>query len=136
MIEYLSLADYLLIAEAVLEIEAEVLAFSVNLHLADSALNAPAAAFDGHEAHPTFAAKAAVLCCRLCNNHPLPDGNKRAAYLSLREFVARNGYEWHPPADDGLDGDETVKVIWGIAAGTMTEQELTQWIEQRIEEQT
>lgn len=134
MIEYLSLADYLLIAEAVLDIEAEVLAFSINLHLADSALNAPAASFGGYEAHPRFAEKAAVLCNRLCNNHPLPDGNKRAAYLSLREFVARNGYEWTPPEDDGPDGDETVKVLWGVAAGTVTESELAEWISDRIGE--
>lgn len=31
--------------------------------------------------------KAAVLTCRLAWNHPLPDGNKRAAWASLVMFV-------------------------------------------------
>jgi len=132
VIEYLGLADYLLIAEAVLDVEAEVLYHAAQLNLADSALHAPATSFGGHELYPTFAAKAAVLCVRLCNNHALPDGNKRVAYLALREFVARNGYSWTPPVDDGPDGDETVKTMWGVAAGQIDEHELTAWVAERI----
>jgi death-on-curing protein len=132
MVEYLGLADYLLIAEAVLGVPAEVLALSANLHLADSALNAPAASFGGHELYPTFAQKAAVLCARVCNNHPLLDGNKRVAYEALREFVARNGYSWTDPPGDEPDGDETVKTIWGLAEGRVSEDELTAWIAERL----
>jgi death-on-curing protein len=132
VIKYLGLADYLLIAEAVLDVPAEVLALSTNLHLADSALNAPAASFGGHELYPSFAQKAAVLCARLCNNHPLVDGNKRVAYEALREFVARNGYSWVDPPGDDPDGDETVKVIWGLAAGRINEYELTAWVVERL----
>ena len=134
MIEYLGLADFLLIAEAVLGVEAEVLYHAADLNLADSALHAPAASFGGYELYRTFAEKAAVLCVRLCNNHPLPDGNKRVAYLALREFVARNGHDWVPPIEDGLDGDETVKTIWGVADGRIDERELATWIAQRIGE--
>lgn len=132
MVEYLGLGDYLLIAEAVLRVPAEVLALSTNLHLADSALNAPAASFGGHELHRSFARKAAVLCSRLCNNHPLIDGNKRVAYEALREFVARNDYSWSDPRGDDPDGDETVKVLWGVAAGRIDEDELTSWVADRI----
>ena len=35
--------------------------------------------------------KAGVLVIRLAKNHPLRDGNKRAAYLAMLEFLARNG---------------------------------------------
>lgn len=42
MVEYLGLADFLLIAEAVLGVPAEVLYYSTDLNLADSALHAPA----------------------------------------------------------------------------------------------
>jgi death on curing protein len=35
--------------------------------------------------------KAAVLTCRLAWNHPLLDGNKRAAWASLLLFVDLNG---------------------------------------------
>ena len=88
------------LAEAVLDVPAEVLALATDLNLADSALNAPAASFGGHEVYRPFARKAAVLCSRLCNNHPLIDGNKRVAYEALREFVARNGHEWIESVDD------------------------------------
>ena len=132
MVEYLGLADFLLIAETFLDVPAEVLALSTNLHLADSALNAPAASFGGTELYTSFEDKAAVLCVRLCNNHPLIDGNKRVAYQSLREFVARNGYEWHDPPGDEPNGDETVKVMWQVAAGRMDERELATWIADRL----
>jgi death-on-curing protein len=132
MVEYLGLADFLLIAEAVLDVPAEVLALSTNLHLADSALNAPAASFAGTELYTPFAKKAAVLCARLCNNHALLDGNKRVAYEALREFVARNGYGWSDPPSDDPDGDETVKLMWQLAAGRLSEDELASWIAERL----
>lgn len=67
--------------------------------------------------------KAAVLCVRLARNHPLPDGNKRVAYLPLLEFLARNDVEWVPPSVD-----ETVATIDRVAAGTIAERELADWI--------
>ena len=33
------------------------------------------------------------------------DGNKRVAYEVVREFVARNGYEWTDPLGDDPHGD-------------------------------
>ena len=127
---YLDLADYLVIAEAVLEIPAERLARLNRLDLADSALNTPSAGFGDVEAYPTFEAKAAVLCSRLIKNHPLPDGNKRAAFLSLLEFVGRNGRTWARSPDDPADTDV---IIRGVAAGTVTEAELERWIVARTE---
>ena len=70
MIQYLALADYLLIAEAVLGVKAEVIANFDRIGLAHSALAAPAAGFGGHEAYPDFETKAAVLCWHLVKNHP------------------------------------------------------------------
>jgi death on curing protein len=58
---YLDLADFLLIAEAVLDIPAEDLARAGQLELAESALHAPAAEFGGVEFYPDLARKAAVL---------------------------------------------------------------------------
>lgn len=129
---YLNLADFLLIAEAVLGVAAEDLYRTCDIGAAESALTAPSAGFGDFEVHPTFARKAAVLCYRLCRNHPLIDGNKRVAYLALREFAARNGYGWTPPESDTPDGDETVKVMWDLAAGQLTEDELTAWVAERI----
>lgn len=50
-----------------------------NLDHADSALHAPAAGFGDQDLYPDFVDKSAVLVVRLAKNHPLPDGNKRAA---------------------------------------------------------
>lgn len=128
---YLDLADFLLIAEAVLDIPAEDLAHAGRLELAESALHAPAATFGGVEFYPDLARKTAVLAARLINNHPLPDGNKRVGYLCALEFVARNGGRWsHPPNDP--EGDVTVTTIEGVAAGQIDEDDLTAWITERL----
>ena len=123
MIDYLDLPDYLLIAEAVTGIPAEVLAKLPGIDLADSALHAPQAEFAGTEFYPEFATKAAVLCARLLRNHPLPDGNKRSAWVSLQEFILRNGYEWQP---SGVD--ETERVVVSVASGEMDEEDFATWI--------
>lgn len=132
MIEYLGLADFLLIAEAVLQVPAEDLHRVCDIGAADSALKAPAACFGTYEAYPSMAQKTAVLGNRLCRNHPLLDGNKRVAYLAMHEFVERNDHSWTPPVGDDPSGDETVKVMWDLAAGQITEAELTVWVTERI----
>ncbi len=92
----LGLAEYLWLAEQVTGVEALVLAKASRIELADSALHAPAASFSGEEFYPDLIDKAAVLTCRLARNHPLPDGNKRAAWVSLVVFVDLNGGRWDP----------------------------------------
>lgn len=123
MPSYLDLADYLLIAEAVLGVPAETIARWPGIGLAESALSAPGMGFGGIEFYPDPIDKAAVLCVRLARNHPLPDGNKRVAYLSLLEFLARNNVTWQPPS-----ADETVEIIEGVAAGRVSEQDLAAWL--------
>lgn len=123
MTEYLDLADYLLIAEAVIGVPAEQIARWPGIGLADSALHAPTASFGGAELYPDVFDKAAVLCVRLARNHPLPDGNKRVAYLALVEFLARNDIDLAPPAVD-----ETVATIERVAAGTISERDLADWL--------
>ena len=64
-----------------------------------------------------------MLCVRWARNHPLPDGNKRVAYLALVEFLARNGVEWAPPSVE-----QTAAMIEGVAAGRVTEREVEDWL--------
>lgn len=123
MAAYLDLADYLLIAESVLGVPAETIAGWPGIGLAESALHAPEMGFGGIEFYPDLIDKAAVLCVRLARNHPLPDGNKRVAYLALLEFLARNRIEWKPPSLD-----ETAATIEGVAAGRISEAELAEWL--------
>ena len=80
--QYLDLGDYLTLAAAALDVAPEALVDVADLGLAESALHAPAATFAGVEFYPDLVTKAAVLVTRLAKNHPLPDGNKRAAYLA------------------------------------------------------
>ena len=128
---YLDLVDFLLIAEAVLDIPAERLARMGRLGLADSALNAPAAGFGAVEAYPNFERKAAVLCWHLIKNHPLPDGNKRVGFLCLLEFVQRNGRVWRSGQGDPA---ETDAIMRGVADGTVGELGLARWIADRAVE--
>ena len=88
---YLELGDYCEIAAKLLGSNTEQIARLPRIALADSALAAPQAGFGGEDAHPALIEKAAVLVEHLARNHPLPDGNKRAAFLSVWLFLEVNG---------------------------------------------
>ncbi|HWC12632.1 MAG TPA: Fic family protein, partial [Acidimicrobiales bacterium] len=95
-VEYLDLADYIVISAEVTGLDVETVMKVADLGLADSALHAPAAGFDDEDFYPELVDKAAVLIVRLVGNHPLPDGNKRAGWVALRLFVELNGWRWNP----------------------------------------
>ena len=128
MIAYLELADYLLIAESVLGVPAEAIANFDRIGLAQSAVAAPQAGFGGVEAYPDFETKAAVLCWHLVKNHPLPDGNKRCAFLATVEFVERNGRTWVPAPGDPAETDD---VIRGVASSDLSQAIFREWIAAR-----
>ena len=130
-VHYLDLGDFLVIAGAVHGVDAQSLSHQCDLHLADSALNAPRAGFGEVEFYPDLSVKAAVLCWHIIGNHALPDGNKRTGYLCMTEFVERNGYIWTPPPDDP-GGDETVEMMVGVADGSVSVETLAAWIRDRI----
>lgn len=128
---------FLAIAEKQLGIPAERLAAMPGLvRRADSALYAPKAGFSGQEQYADFAMKAAVLCARLIKNHPLPDGNKRVAFLCMNEFIERNGFELTVDDDDDDkdddDDDDAFATLVGVAAGNVSEEELASWVSARI----
>jgi hypothetical protein len=60
----------------------------------------------GGASYADFATKVGILGYRLARNHPLPDGNKRAALLAIIEFAERNGRRWKD-----LDDDNTVETM-------------------------
>jgi death-on-curing protein len=93
---YVTLAEYFWLAEQVTGVDADTLAKAARSDLADSALHAPQAGFGDTEFYPDVFDKAAVLVCRLAWNHPLPDGNKRAAWAALVLFIDLNDGVWDP----------------------------------------
>ncbi|MHB1504403.1 MAG: type II toxin-antitoxin system death-on-curing family toxin [Acidimicrobiales bacterium] len=127
---YLSLAEYLWLAEQVTGIEAAVLSKAARIDLADSALHAPSASFGGQEFYPGLIDKAAVLTCRLAWNHPLPDGNKRAAWATLVLFLDLNGIVWSP---DPPDVDDAEQAMLAVAAHEVDESWFADWLRQRVQ---
>jgi death-on-curing protein len=127
---YLTLAEYLWLAEQVTGVEAAVLAKASRIDLADSALHAPAAGFGDEDFYPDLYDKAAVLCCRLAWNHPLIDGNKRAAWAALVLFLDLNGGVWAPGPPDV---DEAEEAMLAVAAGEVDEAWLAEWLRSRVD---
>lgn len=130
MTRYLNVAEFFWLAEQVTGVEAAVLAKASRIELADSALHAAAAGFGDEEFYPGFFDKAAVLCWRLARNHPLPDGNKRAAWASLAMFIDLNGGRWRPGQPDVDDAEHA---MLKVAAGEVDERWLAAWIADRVE---
>lgn len=127
-VEYLDLADYVAIAAEVTGLDAVTVMKVANLDLADSALHALAAGFGETEFYPAFVDKAAVLIVRLVKNHPLPDGNKRAAWVALRVFAEINGWSWaeRPSVDDAE------QFVLAIAAGEWNEDRAAEWLSEKL----
>ena len=123
-IDYLDLADFIAIAAEVTGLDEDTIAKVADLGLADSALHAPAAEFGNREFFEDFIDKAAVLIVRLARNHPLPDGNKRAAWVSLRMFIAINDWSWTRRPDI----DDAERFVLSIAAGELDEQGAAVWL--------
>lgn len=123
-VAYLELVDYLAIAVEVTGLSVEMITQVAKLDLADSALHAPAAGFGDTEFYPDFIDKAAVLIVRLAKNHPLPDGNKRAAWVALRVFIEINGWRWErtPSVDDAE------RAVLAIASGDWDESRTAAWL--------
>jgi len=126
---YITLGEFFWLAEQVTGIDAEVLAKASRPDLADSALHAPQAGFGEEEFYPDPYDKAAVLVCRLAWNHPLPDGNKRAAWASLTMFVDLNNGTWDP---DPPVVDEAEEAMLAIAAGEVDEAWAAEWLRERV----
>ena len=126
--EYVDLADYLAIVAEVTGLDIEVVMKTTDLGLADSALHAPSAGFGERDFYPDFIDKAAVLAVRLVKNHPLPDGNKRATWVSLRLFVELNGWTWDPKPSV----EDAERAVLAIASGEWNEHALASWLRDHL----
>ncbi|WP_186526352.1 type II toxin-antitoxin system death-on-curing family toxin [Leekyejoonella antrihumi] len=85
----------------------------------------PEAGFAGEEFYTRLVDKAAVLVCHLAWNHPLPDGNKRAAWAALVLFLDLNGVAWSP---DPPEVDDAEQAMLAIAAHEVDEAWAADWL--------
>jgi death-on-curing protein len=129
MSDRLALADFLLIAEAVLETPAEDLVRTVLIGSAESALAAPFATFAGIVFYDEPVERAAICCSRIVRNHPLPDGNKRVGYECMREMLERGGFPWPRPTEDAVIIADAVEAL---AGRQMSERDFVTWVKVRV----
>ena len=105
---------YHLTVEVVQEIHAEAIgqfggsAGIREMALLESAVAAPQASFGGESVYTDLAEVAAAYLFFLCRNHPIVDGNKRAALGSCIIFLRLNGVE--PQSDSQAWEDLTLDV--------------------------
>lgn len=68
------------------------------------------------------------MACRVSWNHPLPDGNKRAAWACLVLFIDLNDGRWtYPP-----DTDDAVEAMLAVAAREVDEARFAEWLRVRV----
>lgn len=75
---------------------------------------------------PDAAALAAAYAYGIARNHPFVDGNKRTTAVVAETFLVLNGFGL--AATDA----ELVVAILALAAGELTEDELTDWFRQHL----
>ncbi len=74
----------------------------------------------------SLAELAAAYAFGLARNHGYVDGNKRVALVAMVAFLDRNGWELTATSTDAH------RAILGVAAGTVTEHGLAQWIARHL----
>ena len=81
-------------------------------------------AYDGVD---DIARLAAAYGFGVARNYPFNDGNKRAAFLAIGVFLARNGHGFYAGKVDSI-----VKIL-GLAAGELGEDELASWVREYMD---
>ena len=87
--------------------------------LLESAVAAPQASFGGRSPYADLVEMAAAYLFYLCKNHPVIDGNKRAALGACLVFLRLNGLE---PKADGPGWEE---LTLSVAASEIDREEAT-----------
>lgn len=69
---------------------------------------------------------AASYAYGIARNHPFVDGNKRASFLAVGLFAGLDGY------DLTIDPMEAIATMIALAAGKLSEGELSRWIRKHL----
>ncbi len=95
--------------------------------LLESALARPQNLLAYGDPEPDVSALAACYAFGICKNHAFVDGNKRVAYVTARTFLVLNGFDIRTSQED-----KTLTML-ALAEGKLTEEQLAEWIRQRLE---
>jgi death-on-curing protein len=76
---------------------------------------------------PDAAASAACYAYGLARNHGVIDSHKRTAWVVARLFLLDHGYQIT------FSGVEAVQIVEGLAAGTVSEEQLGDWFRSRLQ---
>lgn len=90
--------------------------------LLESALARPQHQF--HYGEPSLTGLAAAYAVGIAKNHAFVDGNKRTAFVAAVVFLERNGLRLN-----ASEGEATI-VMLRVAQGSMTEKQLTRWLDE------
>ena len=90
--------------------------------LLESAIAAPFQSFDGEDAFPSIAQKAARLGYGLIKNHPFVDGNKRIGTHVMLVFLALNDITL------AYTQEELTQIILAVAASGKKNEDLLNWL--------
>lgn len=98
-----------------------------DLGLLESALARPQN-IAAYEPDADIARLAAAYAFGIAKNHPIVDGNKRTSLVACRTFLILNGYQ--------LDASPTDKYLTflSLAEGTLSEEELAEWLREKVVE--
>lgn len=94
-----------------------------SIGLLESALARPKNLFAYSEQAPSLARLAASYAKGIIADHPFVDGNKRTAFIVSVVFLKLNGLRLTATKED------RVLSFWGLAAGTVSEDQLAHWFE-------
>lgn len=122
---YLTLAEVLALHRLVVE-ETGGSAGVRDLGALQSAVAQPRASFEGRELYPSLESKATALCFSMVMNHPFVDGNKRIGHAAMETFLVLNGSELEASVD------EAERAMLGLAAGSLTREQLLEWIQDHV----
>ena len=119
-------------ASLLLELHSDAIELSGGSHgvrdlgLLESALARPQnlSAYEGVDDLIVLAATYAVA---ISGNHPFIDGNKRAAFVCMGQFLNDNGWDLHADAIEAAD------VFLQLAAGELDIERLTEWLRRHVQ---
>jgi death-on-curing protein len=79
-----------------------------------------------YEPDADIARLAAAYAFGIAKNHPFVDGNKRTSLVACRTFLLLNGYQINASSTDKY------LTFLSLAEGSLAEDELAQWLRERI----